>query len=243
MVSPVAKTRKGKGMKLIKKLLQSESIMKGVCWLIANYIRVVFKTTKWQKIGYDHIQSFWENKQPVIVCFWHNRLLMTCFAWESTQQKFHMLISSHRDGRLISKTVQYYDIATVSGSTQKGAVQAIKKILSILKQGHAIGITPDGPRGPRFRASEGVITIARLSGVPIIPVTYSISRRRVLPSWDRLIFALPFSKGVLQYGEPFYVERNLDEKSLKEAQKNLEERLNALCLRADEGVGQPPILD
>ena len=75
------------------------------------------------------------------------------------------------------------------GFQQAWRVVALRAMQRILAGGHSVGITPDGPRGPRMRAKPGAIKTAQLSGAPIVPVSGSVNRRRILGSWDR--FAWP----------------------------------------------------
>ena len=222
----------------IKAFLKHPQVIRFASWIIALYIRFIYKTSSWQKIGWEHPQSYWDAKKPFIVYFWHNRLLMTCFAWGS-ENPFHMLISAHPDGQLISQVVGHYDIKTVVGSKSKGGTAALRAMLSILKAGGTIGITPDGPRGPRFKMSEGLLTVAKLSRLDILPVTYAVSRRRVLSSWDRFVLALPFSKGVLLWGKPIPYSQWSQESDIKKVQEHLEQNLTKLCDLADTIVGAP----
>ncbi|KAB2835775.1 MAG: lysophospholipid acyltransferase family protein, partial [Caedimonadaceae bacterium] len=153
------------------------------------------------------------------------------------------LISSHSDGQYIANIVGHYGIQTIAGSSSKGGSQALRKILRVLKDGHAVGVTPDGPRGPRFEVSDGIIQMARLSGADIIPVTFAISRRRVLKTWDRLIFALPFSRGVLMYGKPIHLEFSdeNEEEKVKSIKKTIKKSLVAVSNEADKMLSQQPI--
>lgn len=227
-------------MSVAKKILRHPKVMRFLCWIAACYIGFVYKTTRWEHRGFQWVEPYWKKKKPLIVCFWHNRLLMACFAWQSPTQQFHMLISSHSDGQYIAQVVGHYGIHTIPGSSSKGGSQALRRLLRVLKEGHSVGITPDGPRGPRFEVSDGIIQMARLSGADIIPVTYAISRRRVLRTWDRLIFALPFSKGILMYGKPIPQEvlQSLDQESLKTQVRSM---LMALSNEADGALGQSSI--
>ncbi len=102
-------------------------------------------------------------------------------------------------------------------------------------------MTPDGPRGPRMRAGDGAVTVARLSGAPIIPATYGISRRRVLGTWDRFIFALPFGRGGLLWGDPIHVDRGADADALEAARRQVEDGLNAITAEADRLCGCTPV--
>ena len=92
-----------------------------------------------------------------------------------------------------------------------------------------------------MRASEGIISLARIASVPIFPATYSVARGRVLGSWDRFLVAAPFSSGVFVWGEPLFVDRNANAKDLELARIELEERMNTITRDADERVGRTPV--
>ena len=178
----------------------------------------------------------------MIGAFWHNRIMLMTEIWNS-DRPFAMLQSKHPDGRLIARTIEHLGIEDIVGSAGKGkgGAQALRSMLRALKSGTSVGVTPDGPRGPRMRASGGVIALARMSGAPIYPVTWNVSRRRVLRSWDRFILALPFSRGVYIWGEPIHVPRDADEAQMEVLRLELEERLNQLCAQADAALGTDPI--
>ena len=224
-------------MRPFKAVLSNELVRRAACWLVSLYMRLVYATTRWQVVGAGSPESYWKDQQPFIVCFWHGRLLMQPYAWRSNMP-FNMLISQHRDGQLISKTVSYFGIRTIAGSTNKGGTSALRGMIAALKSGEAIGITPDGPKGPRMRASEGVISIARLAGVPVVPLTYSTSRGKVLKSWDRFLIPFPFSSGIFIWGEPIAVARGSDVAAINAARQDLEEGLNQITRTADEMMGR-----
>jgi len=110
-------------------------------------------------------------------------------------------------------------------------------MIKTLRAGGCVGITPDGPRGPRMRAQMGVISLAQISGVPIFPATYSVSRCKIINSWDRFIIALPFNRGIYLWDEPIFVPKNANAEVLETKRKLLENRLNILCEKADKMVG------
>lgn len=152
-----------------------------------------------------------------------------------------MLISQHRDGKLVSQVVENFGIQTIAGSSSKGGAAALKRMMNALKAGDCVGITPDGPRGPRMRASDGVIAIARLSGVPVVPAAYSVTRRRVLGSWDRFVLAKPFGRGVFVWGEPISVPRDADDLAQEECRQQIEDALSGVTREADELTGHEAI--
>ena len=224
-------------MKALRQILKSETVRRILCFLGAGYIRLVYATSRWRVIGDAAPQRFWDDKKPFILAFWHGRLLMMPYCWPRTKP-IYMLTSQHRDGRIISDTVGYFGIHTIAGSTTRGGAAAVRTMLRRLAEGTCVGITPDGPHGPRMRAGDGFINIARLSGVPIIPATYAVNRRRLLNSWDRFIVAHPFSRGVILWGDPIVIERDQD---VEAARKQIEDSLTALCDQADAMVGVAPV--
>jgi lysophospholipid acyltransferase (LPLAT)-like uncharacterized protein len=110
-------------------------------------------------------------------------------------------------------------------------------MLKALKAGEYVGITPDGPRGPRMRASEGIVTVAKVSGVPVIPCAFGAKWRWVLGSWDSFIIPLPFTRGVIIWGEPVSVSRGANDADLEIARIKIEAALNAVADAADEAMG------
>ena len=152
-----------------------------------------------------------------------------------------MLISQHRDGQLIARTIGHFGFETIVGSSGHGGVRALRSMVKALAGGDCVGITPDGPRGPRMRADNGIVTVARLSGVPVIPVAYSINRGQLLDTWDRFLIAWPFSRGVIVWGEPIHLARDADEATAELIRQRIENNLNAITAEADRLCGRRPI--
>jgi len=171
-----------------------------------------------------------------ILAFWHGRLLMIPMAWQRLAP-MHMLISAHPDGQIIADAVTYFGVDSIAGSTSRGGSAALRTMLKRLKDGDCVGVTPDGPRGPAMTASIGIVNVARLARVPILPLTYATSRRRVLATWDRFHLALPFGRGVYLWGEPIEVAADLDEAGLEHARRLVEERMVEMVHEADRRVG------
>lgn len=229
------------GRRLIKAIGSRETVRGVLCWLGAQYIRFVCTTTRWRRFGDDVAQPFWDSGAPFIVAFWHQRILLMHHIWRSAKP-ISMLISRHRDGRIIARTVAHLGVGAIAGSSGKGGAGALREMVRTLKRGAYIGITPDGPRGPRMRAAMGIVDTARLSGAPILPAVYAVRRRKVVASWDRFIIALPFTRGVLMWGDPIIVPAGADRDQRERLRLKLEESLNALTAEADRLCGHAPIL-
>ena len=119
----------------------------------------------------------------------------------------HVLVSRHRDGRFIGAVVRRYGVGLVHASTSRGGAAGLRTMLRLLAAGDMVGVTPDGPRGPRRVAAPGVAQLAALSGRPVLPCAARSTRQRVLGSWDRMRLPLPFGRGVLVCGPPLTVPR------------------------------------
>ncbi|OAN48015.1 hypothetical protein A6A04_04455 [Paramagnetospirillum marisnigri] len=223
-------------MGLAKRIGKSESLRGLLCWLGSLYIRFVHLSGRWQVVNDGHARALWDAGQPFILAFWHGRILMMPKSWRPSIP-IHMLISQHRDGQLIARTVAHFGIETVAGSSTRGGSAALRAMLKFLKGGECVGITPDGPKGPRMRASSGIVNVARLAGVPILCATFATEKRKLLGSWDRFAVALPFSKGVFVWAEPIHVPRDADEAGLEAKRLEVETALNAITLDADRRMG------
>ena len=219
-----------------RRFLRSELVRRIACWVTHCYIRFVYVANRWSVEGDEWPRRLTGEGRTFIVAFWHGRLLMMPPAWHQLTS-FHMLISAHRDGRIIAGAMTYFGIDTIAGSTSRGGSLALRAMLKRLKEGGCVGITPDGPRGPAMTVSVGTVNIARLARVPILPLTYATSRRRVLATWDRFHLALPFGRGVFLWGEPIEIAKELDEAGLERVRHLVEKRMVEMVRDADRRFG------
>jgi lysophospholipid acyltransferase (LPLAT)-like uncharacterized protein len=219
-----------------RRVLRNKRLRRAVCWTIHCYILLVYRTNRWSVYNHDRPQRLLAEGRPFIGTFWHGRMLMIPMGWRR-MAPMHMLISAHRDGRIIADAVSYFGIGTIAGSTRRGGSAALRMMLKKLKNGECVAITPDGPRGPAMTASIGIVNAARLAQVPIVPITYATSRRCVVATWDRFHIALPFGRGVFLWGEPIEIAAELDAHALEQARVLIERRMVEMVHEADRRVG------
>ena len=133
-------------------------------------------------------------QEPVIFAFWHGDLLMQPYTYYQFRKvpKANVLISDHFDGALISKTMRYFKLGTIAGSTNRNGAKVLIQAIKSLKNGYDIGITPDGPKGPRHSVSDGIVAMAQKTGAKVITFTCRPSRFWQLHSWDRFMIPKPF---------------------------------------------------
>jgi lysophospholipid acyltransferase (LPLAT)-like uncharacterized protein len=174
---------------------------------------------------------------PCILAIWHGRLFLVPLLKHGPKPLI-ALISSHRDGQLISKAAATYGVETAMGSTTRGGMRAARELIRFARAGHSLLMTPDGPRGPRMQASEGILDLARLTGLPILPVSLSASRRRIFLSWDRFLLPGFFARLVVRWAEPIRVDETADRDELL---KRLTTALTAVQNEADAAAGRPPV--
>ena len=225
---------------MFKRFLKSDGLRKLLCWLGAQYITFVRYTGRWTLLGIENVGPYWDEGKPFVAAFWHGRILMMPYSWRRGVP-INMLISQHRDGLIIARTVSHFGIETVAGSTSKGGSAALRTMLKLLKAGECVGITPDGPRGPRQRATDGVVQVARMAGVPVIPCTFSSRRHKLLGSWDRFMVALPFSRGVFIWGKPIEIPAKLTPEEAEAMRLRIETEMNEVLAQADRIVGNQPV--
>lgn len=171
-----------------------------------------------------------DKNQRFIYAFWHQRQVF--FTVSHRGDKMSVLISKSVDGEMIAETIRICcGVTAVRGSTSRGASDAVRGMITALRSGLDLGITPDGPKGPKEEIKEGVMYLAQKLGVPILPITNASSNRLILKkTWDQFHIPMPFGRSVVVYGEPINVGP-LDDVKLKAAE--LKASLDAITLEAE----------
>jgi hypothetical protein len=170
-----------------------------------------------------------------ILCFWHSRFVLMPYAYPGG--RIVVLSSDHRDAEALVRVLRKFGIEQARGSTSRRSLTGMRQLLRKVEDGCDVGMTPDGPKGPRRRAQPGVIAVARFTGLPIVPVGFSASPARRLRTWDRTLVPGFFSKGLFLYGEPIVVPRESDEPAQERCRLALEAELNRVTDAADDAVG------
>lgn len=201
-----------------------------------SYICWVGKTTRWLLSGEEHYLEARCREKPIIFAFWHNQLGMMGFFYSALtgRDKISALVSRSRDGQVVSDFIEKFGYAPVRGSSSRGGPFALLQMTRKIKQGYDLVITPDGPRGPRHQAQVGVVTLASVTGSPILPVAYTCRSKKILKTWDRFIIPSPYNIGVLQVGSPLHVDHHADDSHLQAKRNELQRSLDDVNYRAAE---------
>lgn len=152
------------------------------------------------------------------------------------REKLYCLISRSQDGQIIATAAESLGIKTVRGSQKKGGAQASLEILDVLKAGNNVAITIDGPQGPKEVVKKGIVEIARLSGVPIVPLAWGNPTKGFikLKTWDEFRFPLFVKKLCLLCGKPVYVSENATEDEIEKVRKQVEDDIIMLQKELDK---------
>jgi lysophospholipid acyltransferase (LPLAT)-like uncharacterized protein len=172
-----------------------------------------------------------------LYAFWHENLLLP--AYHYGRLGAHVLVSTHADGQLITEVIQRLGFRTIRGSTTRGGTAAVRQALALEGAGH-LGITPDGPRGPRRRVQPGILYLSSRLGLPIVPAGFGYERPWRLKSWDRFALPRPFSRARCVTCDPILVPPDAERDLLEQYRDYLEGRLLDVTEQAErwaeEGV-------
>ncbi len=144
----------------------------------AFLIRILGKLLSIHTEGHHFVEGLHRQGSNMIIAFWHGRQFMMPLAYRGKEA--HILISQHRDGELICRIMEYFGFRSVRGSSTRGGMQALRRLIRLGRSGVDLVMTPDGPKGPRQIAQMGTIHLAKATGLPILPLTFSCTKKNSL---------------------------------------------------------------
>jgi lysophospholipid acyltransferase (LPLAT)-like uncharacterized protein len=173
--------------------------------------------------------------EPCIWVFWHEYIWAAVSLWQHCDVT--MLISRHRDGGWLNEAGKFLKFQTVRGSTQRGGAEALRE-LKRLSGTSGIGITPDGPRGPRRSMALGPVYLASRLGVPIVPTGFGFERPYRMNTWDRFALPRPLGRARAVMGKKIFVPDRLDKDELELARLQIEDQINQVTATAEDWAAQ-----
>ena len=170
----------------------------------------------------------------MIFAIWHNRLALAMRLYQIFVRRSHpsrrmaAMCSASRDGALLARILENFQVQPVRGSTSRRGPQALLELTGWADRGYDLAITPDGPRGPRYTVQEGVVAVAQLTGLPIVPVSCKLQRKIELKSWNRFQIPIPFSRCDVFLGRMLRLPRNASDEERSAFRAQLEAELRSL---------------
>jgi lysophospholipid acyltransferase (LPLAT)-like uncharacterized protein len=174
--------------------------------------------------------------QPVIYCIWHNRLALCLIPYfryarrRNQTRGMAAIVSASKDGAFLTAILEAFGVQPVRGSSSRRGQQALLELTHWAERGYDLAITPDGPRGPRYVIQDGVMSLAQLTGLPILPVVYNTSKKIQLKSWDRFQVPIPFSRCEVEIEKAVHVPREATDEQRSALRAQLEETLRGITV-------------
>ena len=201
-------------------------------WLLSSSVAA---TLRWR---WEDQTNLFENggKQPVIFCLWHNRLALSLILFRryvqarQPRRTLAALVSASRDGGMLARVLELFSVVPVRGSSSRRGPQALRELVSAADKDYDLAITPDGPRGPCYVVQEGIISLAALTGMTIVPASFHLSCKWRLKTWDRFQVPLPFARCEVQLGPPLRIPREASVAEREQLRLELETRMKAITI-------------
>lgn len=172
--------------------------------------------------------------ERAIYACWHNRLAVCMEAYfgfarsRINTRGMAAMVSASRDGAFLTAVLEAFKVQPVRGSTSRRGRQALLEMTRWAERGYDLAITPDGPRGPRYKVQPGIISLAQVSGLPIIPFSSHLKWKIQIRSWDRFQVPIPFASCELRAARPIWVPRNADDAERERLRGQLEQTMMSI---------------
>ncbi|MBT3227339.1 MAG: lysophospholipid acyltransferase family protein [Deltaproteobacteria bacterium] len=175
-------------------------------------------------VGLENLDELNRNDQNWIYATWHNNILMDALLLK--KQNLISLVSASTDGRIAARVLELMGNQTVSGSSSRDGTKALLTMIKHIKSGQKGAITPDGPRGPRYKLQEGIIYIAQKTGAAMVPIHIEATRQWIFEkSWDKHKLPKPFASVVISVGTPYRVPQKLSKEELEKVKIEFESKM------------------
>jgi len=201
-------------------------------WIVFAALRMVALTLRYR---WRDPNNLVENPlpTPAIFAIWHNRLALCMHAYRLYNRRrkgagMAAMVSASRDGGFLSGVLEWFKVQPVRGSSSRRGPQALLELTTWAERGYDLAITPDGPRGPRYVVQDGVMSLAQLTGLPIVPFSYNLQWKIRMKSWDGFLIPLPFSRCEMVVGQPFHVPREAGDAEREALRVRLENTLKEM---------------
>ena len=195
-------------------------------------INALGHTLRWRVEGTEHYDAVLASGRQPIMAFWHGRILAGTLYFQ--RRGIVVITSENFDGEWIARIIQRFGFGTARGSSSRGGLRAMLRLVRDMEKGRPAAFTLDGPRGPARVAQPGAIWLARATGNPVVPFHMEASSKWTANSWDQTQIPKPFTTVAVAIGEPLDVPGDATDTHLETTRQELEQRLRILEARALE---------
>jgi lysophospholipid acyltransferase (LPLAT)-like uncharacterized protein len=194
-------------------------------------IKLVGWTTRFEVEGWEYFEAATKGGLVPIHAAWHECIYLGVYFWR--QRGIVYMTSRSFDGEYIARFLQRFGFGAVRGSSSRGGARALIEMARLLRQGIQVGLTVDGPRGPRPVAKTGAVMLAKKTGQPILPFQVTAARRWRISSWDWMQLPLPFTRARVEIATPIYIPADADDEAVAAKLNELQASLEQICQRGE----------
>lgn len=192
--------------------------------------------TRYELLGAEHLAAIEAVGKIPVLSLWHDRVFLGTYFWRN--RGFVVMTSRSFDGEYIARFIQRFGFGAIRGSSSRGGVSALTRMVRSMRDGHPMAFTVDGPRGPRYEAKPGPVILAKKTGNPILPFVIEPYRYWTVKSWDKMQIPRPFTRALAIIGEPIYVDKDANRTEVDRKQMELQRSLDDLTERAKAWSGR-----
>ena len=206
--------------------LRQRIIIRLADWAFYLLIRLIGKTIRFEKRGWENYESIaLEGKTPILT-FWHNRIFLATYYFRN--RGIIVMSSKSFDSEYIARFIQRFGFGVVRGSSTRGGIGALIEMIKLMRKGLPMGFSVDGPKGPKYVTKSGACLLAKKTQNPVVPFIVEAEKYWEVKSWDNLQIPKPFSRACVFIAEPIYVEKAAADEEIERSREKLQTKLDEL---------------
>ncbi|MEP6788249.1 MAG: lysophospholipid acyltransferase family protein [Acidobacteriota bacterium] len=205
------------------------------------FIKMIGITTRFEVRGVEHLDTIEASGKQPILCFWHDRILLSTYFFRN--RGILVMSSQSFDAEYTARSIQRFGYGVIKGSSTRGGSRALIEMIRAMRDGFPAGFSIDGPRGPRYEAKPGPVTLAKKTGNPILPFVIEPQSFWTVKSWDKMQIPKPFTKAIVIISEPVYVDDSADDAEVGSKLGELQRSLDDLTEQGRKWSGRTDQVD
>ena len=206
--------------------------------VLRGVIKLLTSTYRFEAVlGEENVEPFLDDSNSCAPAYWHQHHVLCSTLvrrWIRRGFKACFLISGSVDGEVPERIARSWGAEVIRGSANESGALALRDMQAMMKRGYSIVTTADGPRGPIYEIKPGVVVMARIGNVPVLPIACAADRAWYLDRWDRFMIPKPFARIVMAVGEPYLIPREVSLEDIEPHRLNVQEAVMSLMRESEE---------
>jgi lysophospholipid acyltransferase (LPLAT)-like uncharacterized protein len=204
-------------------------------WTFYTLIYLIGKTIRFEKRGWENLESIEQSGKLPVLAFWHNRIFLATYYFRN--RGIIVMSSKSFDSEYIARFIQRFGFGVVRGSSTRGGVGALVEMIKLMRKGLPTGFSVDGPKGPKYVAKSGACLLAKKTQNPVVPFIIEAEKYWEVKNWDKLQIPKPFSRACVFIAEPIYVDKAAADEEIEKSRAALQTKLDELVILGEKWRG------